>query len=36
VDRERAVLVLRLDHVEDAIRTILKSGGELLDEKELA
>jgi hypothetical protein len=31
-----AVLVLRLDHVDEAIRTILASGGKLLEEKELA
>ena len=31
-----AVLVLRVDHVDEAIRTILSKGGKLLEEKELA
>jgi hypothetical protein len=34
--RPAAVLVLRVDHVEEAISTILASGGHLLEEKELA
>jgi len=28
--RDKAVLILRVDHVEDAIRRILENGGELL------
>ncbi len=34
--RPAAVLILRVDQVEDAIKAILASGGKLLEEKELA
>jgi hypothetical protein len=34
--RPAAVLILRVDQVDDAIRTILANGGKLLEEKELA